>query len=66
MGIKTVKELFSNVTDFEELLETASSCAQSTWELNFVEDIAEKFEAYGRHMIISDAQIAKLEKIGGV
>jgi hypothetical protein len=54
-----------DVDDFETLLSDATDQASSDWEMDFVSDIQEKFDAYGGDMYVSEKQVAALEKIAG-
>ena len=54
------------IDGYEELLETADLQAKTRWEMDFVEDMKEKYEAYGENTFVSDAQLKKLDKIAGI
>lgn len=60
---QTVRQLFPDVTDFEQLLSDAESQAASEWEQEFVGDINAKYEKYGAGMYLTEKQREKLEAI---
>jgi len=49
--------------EFTELLNSASANAANDWEINFVSDMQDRFEEFGRRMYLSDAQREHLERI---
>lgn len=49
--------------DFEELLETARMNAANDWEEQFVADMKDRYDQYGRRMYLSDSQQETLERI---
>lgn len=49
--------------DFEELLETARMNAANDWEEQFVADMKDRYDQYGRRMFLSDSQQETLERI---
>lgn len=49
--------------DFEELLETARMNAANDWEEQFVADMKDRYDQYGRRMFLSDNQQETLERI---
>lgn len=49
--------------EFEELLEDAEANADSGWDVDFVEDMQERFEQYGHDMFLSNAQCEQIERI---
>lgn len=59
---QTVQDLYDE-DEFEELLENARMNAANDWEEQFVADMKERYEQYGKRMYISDAQQAHLERI---
>lgn len=63
MSDTRVKDHFADVDDFEELLEQAESFAVEDNEIEFVEDMQEKYEKWGAEMFLSDAQKSWLEKL---
>lgn len=61
----TVAETYTDVADFEELLDGAEQQASRGWDISFVADLKEKYEKFGSRMYISSDQIAQLERISG-
>ena len=52
-----------DISDFEELLSDASASASTQWEMDFVEELEERYEIYGVDMFLSDKQSDVLERI---
>jgi len=51
--------------EFETLLSDAEMNAANDWEEQFVSDMKDKFEQYGRRMYLSENQREHLERIAG-
>lgn len=51
--------------EFETLLSDAEMNAANDWEEQFVSDLRDKFEQYGRRMYLSENQREHLERIAG-
>jgi len=49
--------------DFGDLLDEAKDNASGSWEENFVDDLRDKFEAYGDRMYLSEKQEEILQRI---
>lgn len=49
--------------EFESLLSAASMNAANDWESDFVSDMEERFDQYGRRMFLTDRQLEILERI---
>jgi|PlaIllAssembly_1097288.scaffolds.fasta_scaffold3099684_1 hypothetical protein len=59
-----LSELYGDdISDFEELLSDASAAASTQWEMDFVEELEERYEIYGVDMFLSDKQSDVLERI---
>ncbi|MDD1625976.1 MAG: hypothetical protein LUQ26_00655 [Methylococcaceae bacterium] len=54
-----------DIDGFEDILEEADSQASSSWDVNFVTDMQERYASYGEDMYISDSQLKQLERIAG-
>jgi hypothetical protein len=53
------------IDNFDELLDDAESQASTDWEMDFVNDMRDKYDQYSDEMFVSEAQLEKLEKIAG-
>ena len=53
------------IDNFYELLDEAESQASNDWEIDFVNDMRDKYDQYSDEMFVSEAQLEKLEKIAG-
>jgi hypothetical protein len=53
------------IDNFDELLDDAESQASSNWEMDFVNDMRDRYDQYNDEMFVSEAQLEKLEKIAG-
>lgn len=60
--MSTVADL-SDPTEFEDLLTEAASASLSVWEMDFVDDLRERFDQYGERMFLSERQLEWLEQI---
>ena len=60
-----IKDMYPDISEFEDLLEDADSNAGNEWEREFVDGIRKRFEKYGGDMFVSEKQLATLEKIAG-
>lgn len=49
--------------EFESLLSEAAMNSANDWECQFVADMRDKFEEYGRRMYLSESQQEHLERI---
>ena len=49
--------------DFAELLSDAQMSASTDWEVQFTEDMVNRFDEYGMDMFISQSQLENLERI---
>lgn len=49
--------------DFESLLDDAESNAANDWEEQFVADMRERYQQYGKRMFLSQSQRTHLERI---
>jgi len=52
-----------DIADFEELLDDAERQAKTDWAMGFVADMRERYDNYGDNMLVSEKQLAALEKI---
>ena len=60
-----LRDVYSDMSEFEDLLEDADSNAGNEWEMTFVDGIRGRFEKYGGDTFVSEKQIATLEKMAG-
>ena len=51
--------------DFDALLDDAEDNAVSTWEMDFVSDMQERYDKFEGDTFISDKQLNALKKIAG-
>lgn len=51
--------------EFIDLLGEAETNASSGWEMDFVEDMRERFAKWGTDMLLSDKQVEQLKRIAG-
>ena len=57
------KDFFDSEEEFQTLLEKADSGARSETERDFVADMIEREDSYGRDVFISEAQIEWLRRL---
>jgi len=60
--MSTVADKYED-NEFEDLLDTAESYAANGWEQQFVSDMQDKWQQYGRRMYLSDKQDEILNRI---
>lgn len=60
--MSTVADLYQD-DEFESLLSQAGDYAANDWEMNFVSDMRDKWDQYGRRMFISAKQNDILNRI---
>ena len=58
-----LRDAYSDMSEFEDLLEDADSNAGNEWEMTFVDDINKRFEQYGGDTFVSEKQIEILNRI---
>ena len=58
-----VRDLYPSIEEFETLLSDADDNIQTDWEINFVEDMFDRYKKYGREMYLSESQKEQLERI---
>ncbi len=64
MNSSRIYDLFDyDYDEFKRLLDDADIGAGYDWEMDFVEDMRERFAKYGERTFITDKQLAALEKI---
>lgn len=56
----------SSSVSFEVMLQEAEAFASTEWDMEFVSDLKDKYEAYGSNMYISAKQIQQLERIANL
>jgi len=57
-----LSELFDR-TEFEDLLMTAEQCANTIWEMDYVDDMKEQFYQYEMTMYLTEEQEEILNRI---
>lgn len=57
----TVKDLFDDIDDFEDMLDTAEGNAVSEWQINFVDSIRSKYQEFRGNMFLSEKQLDVLK-----
>lgn len=58
-----IKDVFPDVTKFDELLETAGNKIKGDWETEFHTSITERYTKYGVDSYLSKKQLDKLTSI---
>lgn len=58
-----VKDMFDDLKDFELLLDEACSNAESGWEMDFTDEMAERYELYKGDTFLSEKQEDLLRRI---
>ena len=58
-----VKDAFDDVKDFEQLLDDAENNSATKWEMDYVADLKERYDIYGKDTFINIAQLDKLREI---
>jgi hypothetical protein len=51
------------IEDFEDLLITAECNCVTDWEMDFIEELTERFGKYKQNMFITEKQLQTLENI---
>lgn len=49
----------------EDAIYQAQRNAKSSWEMEFIDDLEERFETYGDNMFLSERQLKILERLIG-
>lgn len=62
-SMSTVADMFDSIDEFDDLLSDATDRASGDWEIEFVSDIAQRYEDYEDRMFMSEKQIEILERI---
>ena len=65
MNSQTITYLFDDASEFDELLADAENNATSDWDMNFVDDLRNRYDKYGERMYLSERQLEILERIAG-
>lgn len=65
MNSQTITYLFDDASEFDELLADAGNNATSDWDMNFVDDLRNRYDKYGERMYLSERQLEILERIAG-
>ena len=65
MNSQTITDLFDDASEFDELLADAGNNATSDWDMNFVDDLRNRYDKYGERMYLSERQLEILERIAG-
>ena len=65
MNSQTIADLFDDASEFDELLADAENNATSDWDMNFVDDLRNRYDKYGERMYLSERQLEILERIAG-
>lgn len=58
-----IQDHYPDLTELEGLLDAARMHAANDWEEQFVADMQERYEQYGKRGFLSDAQKQQLERI---
>ena len=65
MNSQTSTDLFDDASEFDELLADAENNATSDWDMNFVDDLRNRYDKYGERMYLSERKLEILERIAG-
>lgn len=65
MNSQTITDLFDDASEFDELLADAENNATSDWDMNFVDDLRNRYDKYGERMYLSERQLEILRRIAG-
>jgi hypothetical protein len=61
----TIGDLFTDPTDFVELLDEAEERASKSDDIDFVAETKERYDTYLTRAYLSSRQLEKLERIAG-
>lgn len=65
MSAPTIVEQYGHVDRFKAVLVAAELNASTAWEMEFTDDLRERFEKWGHRMQISNTQRTQLNRIAG-
>lgn len=65
MGSPTIVQQFGHRDRFLAILVAAELNAHTAWEIEFTDDLRERFETWGHRMKLSDLQRQQLCRIAG-
>lgn len=60
---ETILTYFADCSEFEDALDMAEQEAVSGWEMDFVDDLRERYEDWGERMFFSENRYKKLMQI---
>ena len=58
-----LSELYSDISEFEDLLDAAETNASTEWEMDFMFDLRERYKKYKNSMFLSPKQKETLENL---
>lgn len=64
-GFNNIKHYFSDLREYEKLLDAAAKSAETDWQINFVSDIEAAYEKYGSKARLTQKQYDSLVDIAG-
>jgi hypothetical protein len=65
MSAPTIVEQYGHADRFKAVLVAAELNASTAWEMEFTDDLRERFEKWGYRMQISNTQRTQLNRIAG-
>jgi hypothetical protein len=65
MSAPTIVEQYGHADRFKAVLVAAELNASTAWEMDFTDDLRERFEKWGHRMQISNTQRTQLNRIAG-
>jgi hypothetical protein len=65
MSAPTIVEQYGHADRFKAVLVAAELNASTAWEMEFTDDLRERFEKWGHRMQISNTQRTQLNRIAG-
>ena len=65
MSAPTIVEQYGHADRFKAVLVAAELNASTAWEMEFIDDLRERFEKWGHRMQISNTQRTQLNRIAG-
>lgn len=58
--------LVNEIDNFETMLAQAEKQANSTWDLQFIDSLHERYDRFGEKTFITEKQLEQLERISGI
>jgi hypothetical protein len=65
MSAPTIVDQYGHADRFKAVLVAAELNASTAWEMEFTDDLRERFEKWGHRMQISNTQRTQLNRIAG-